>query len=145
MRFCEYWAERRKTLKETIQTPDLARAEARLPRWMMLCGFVALIAILLCRQFTIATGFALGAGLGILNYYWLHEAVGALARGGQSRVPKLLVAKFLIRYPLAFGLVIFFFKTRWLPPMSILAGLFVPVAGGLIEAVIQLGDGLVSR
>jgi hypothetical protein len=130
---------------ETIQIPDLARAEARLPRWMVLCGVLALIVILVFRQVLIAAGFALGAALGILNYYWLHEAVGALAKAGESRVPKLLLAKFLIRYPLAFGLVIFFFKTRWLPPMAILAGLFVPVAGILIEAIVQIGDGLVSR
>ena len=130
---------------ETIQIPELARAEARLPRWMMLCGFLALIVILLYRQFTIALGFGLGAALGILNYYWLHEAVEMLAKAGQSRIPKLLVAKFLIRYPLAFGLVFLFLKIGWLPPMAILAGLFVPVAGVLIEAIVQLGDGLVSR
>jgi len=130
---------------ETIQLPDLTRAEARLPRWMVLCGFVALIVMLLFRQVLIAAGFALGAALGVLNYYWLHEAVGALAKAGQARVPKLLAAKFLIRYPLAFGLVVFFFKTGWLPPMSVLAGLFVPVAGILIEAIVQIGDGLVSR
>jgi len=129
----------------TFQIPELARAEARMPRWMMLCALMALTIILLCGQFTMAMGFALGAGLGILNYYWLHEAVGVLANAGQSRVPKLLVAKFLLRYPLAFGLVFFFFKTGWLPPMSILAGLFVPVVGLLIEAIIQLGNGLVSR
>jgi len=130
---------------ETIQTPELARAEARLPRWMMLCGLVALIVILACRQFSIAAGFVLGAALGILNYFWLHKAVEALAKAGQSRVPKSVVAKFLIRYPLAFGLLFFFFKTGWLPPMSILAGLFIPVAGVLIEAIVQLGGGLGSR
>ena len=129
----------------TFQITELARAEARMPRWMMLCALMALTIILLCGQFTMAMGFALGAGLGILNYYWLHEAVEALANAGQSRVPKLLVAKFLLRYPLAFGLVFFFFKTGWLPPMAILAGLFVPVVGLLIEAIIQLGNGLVSR
>ena len=99
----------------------------------------------MCGQLRIAVGFALGAALGILNYYWLHEAVEMLAKASQSRVPKLLVAKFLIRYPLAFALVFFFFKTGWLPPMAILAGLFVPVAGLLIEGIVQLGDGLVSR
>ena len=129
----------------TIQIPELARAEGRMPRWMILCALLALVIILLYGQFTMAMGFALGAGLGILNYYWLHEAVEALANAGQSRVPKLLVAKFLLRYPLAFGLVFFFFKTGWLPPMAILAGLFVPVVGLLIEAIIQLGNGLVSR
>ena len=130
---------------ETIQIPDLARAEARLPRWMVLCGVAALIVMLLYRQVMIAVGFSLGGALGILNYFWLREAVVALSNAGQTRIPKLLAAKFLLRYPLAFGLVIFFFKTRWLPPMAILAGLFVPVAGLLIEAIVQIGDGLVSR
>ncbi len=130
---------------QTIEIPDLARAEARLPRWMVLCGVVALIAMLLYRQVMIAAGFGLGAALGILNYYWLHEAVVAVSNAGQARIPRLLVAKFLIRYPLAFGVVIFFFKTRWLPPMAILAGLFVPVAGLLIEAIVQIGGGLASH
>jgi uncharacterized membrane protein YdcZ (DUF606 family) len=130
---------------EIIQAPELARAEARMPRWMMLCGLLTVFVILVCRQFAIAIGFALGAALGILNYYWLHEAVEALVKAGQSRIPKSVVAKFLIRYPVAFGLVLVFFKTRWLPPMAILGGLFVPVAGVLIEAIIQLGDGLRAR
>jgi hypothetical protein len=129
---------------EIIQASELARAEARLPRWMMLCGFLALTVILLCGQLRIAMGFALGAAMGILNYYWLHEAVEALMKAGQSRIPKSVVAKFLIRYPVAFGLVLVVFKTGWLPPVAILSGLFVPVAGVLIEAIIQLGEGLLS-
>jgi hypothetical protein len=128
----------------TIQIPEVARAEARMPRWMMLCGFLALIVILWCGQLRIAASFALGAGLGILNYYWLHEAVEAVVKAGQTRIPKSVMAKFLIRYPVAFGLVLVVFKTGWLPPMAILAGLFVPVAGVLIEAIIQLGEGLLS-
>jgi hypothetical protein len=111
---------------------------------MMLCGFLALTVILLCGQYRIAVGFAVGAALGILNYYWLHDAVEVLVKPGQSRIPRSVVAKFLIRYPVAFGLVLVFFKTGWLPPMAILGGLFVPVAGVLIEAIIQLGEGLLS-
>ena len=112
---------------------------------MVLCGVVALIVMLLYRQVMIAGGFSLGAALGILNYYWLHEAVVAVSNAGETRIPRLLVAKFLVRYPLAFGVVIFFFKTRWLPPMAIMAGLFVPVAGLLIEAIVQIGGGLGSH
>jgi len=132
-------------METEAQTRELARAEARMPRWMALCGCLALVAMALCRQFMFALGFALGAGLGMLNYYWLHDAVETLMRAGQSRIPKLVVAKFLVRYPLAFGLVIVFFKTGWLPPMAILAGLFVPLAGVLIEALIQLREGLASQ
>ena len=129
----------------TIRIPELERAEARMPRWMMLCGFLALTVILLCGQYKIALGFGLGAALGILNYYWLHDAVEALVKAGQSRIPRSVVAKFLIRYPIAFGLVLVFIKTGWLPPMAILGGLFVPVAGVLIEGIVQLADGLILR
>jgi hypothetical protein len=128
-----------------VEAPELARAEARMPRWMTLCGFLALVVILLCGQRRVAMGFALGAAMGILNYYWLHEAVETLVNAGQSRIPKRVVAKFLIRYPVAFGLTLVCFKTGWLPPMAILAGLSVQVAGVLIEAIIQLGGGLVSQ
>jgi hypothetical protein len=127
---------------ETIQGQDPGRAEARLPRWMMACAILALLVILLRGQVRFAAGFALGAALAILNYFWIHQAVEALMTAGQSRVPKLVVAKFLIRYPLAFAALWLFYRTGWLPMAAILAGLFVPVAGVLIEAFIQLWDGL---
>jgi hypothetical protein len=127
---------------ETIQIRELARAEARLPRWMMACAIAGLLATLLRGQVRFAAGFALGAALAILNYYWLHQAVVALMAAGQSRLPKRLVAKFLIRYPLAFAGVLAFYWTGWLPFTAILAGFFVPVAGVLIEAVLQLREGL---
>ena len=130
---------------ETIEIPDLARAEARLPRWMVLCGVVALIAMLLYRQVMIAARLWLGRRTGNLKLLLAARGGGGVSNAGQARIPRLLVAKFLIRYPLAFGVVIFFFKTRWLPPMAILAGLFVPVAGLLIEAIVQIGGGLASH
>lgn len=130
---------------ETIHAPDLARAEARMPRWMVLCSVGALAVMLLSARIKVAAGFALGAALGILNYYWLHEAVEALMNAGQARIPKSIIVKFLVRYPVAFGLVLVFYKTGWLPFMAVLGGLFVPAAGVLIEAVIQLGEGLFLR
>jgi hypothetical protein len=141
---------------------DLARAEQRLPRWMMGCATVGLLAALLRGQGRFSLGFALGAALAILNYYWLHAAVETLMGGGRgglappaeerfgppgpatarARIPKSAVAKFLLRYPLAFAAIFAFYRTGWLPFMAVLAGFFVPVAGVLLEAVIQLVEGL---
>jgi hypothetical protein len=157
---------------------DLARAEQRLPRWMMGCATAGLLTALLMGQGRFGFGFALGAALAILNYYWLHEAVETLMGGGRgglgppgsaekltaigsgglgppaeerlrppgpatvrAKVPKSAVAKFLLRYPLAFGAVFAFYRTGWLPFMAVLAGFFVPVAGVLVEAFIQLVEG----
>ncbi len=130
---------------QTMETEDLARAERRLPWWMAACAIAGLVAATTTGHLHYALGFSLGAGIAILSYRWLHETVDALMTSGQSHVPKRVVAKFLVRYPVAFGIVFVFYWTRWLPFMAVLAGLFVPVAGVLIEAVAQLREGLVPR
>jgi hypothetical protein len=49
-----------------------------------------------------------------------------------------VLARFVVRYPLAFASVYLFYRTGWLPFAAVLAGLFVPVGGVLIEALVQL-------
>ena len=126
----------------TIQTLEPVRVEARLPRWMMALALVGGLASLLTGHVQMAAGFVLGAALAILNYFWLHQVVVALMTAQESRPSKWVFAKFLIRYPLAFAGVWLFYRTGWLPFVAILAGLFVPLAGVLIEGVIQLAEGL---
>jgi hypothetical protein len=127
---------------EMTEAQDLARAEARLPRWMVACATLGVLTALLKEGARFAAGFALGAGLAIMAFCWLHRAVEALMSAGNSRVPKWVVGKFLMRYPLAFATVLIFYRTGWLPFMGILAGFFVPVAGAMIEGAVQLGEGL---
>ncbi|MBZ5671720.1 MAG: ATP synthase subunit I [Acidobacteriia bacterium] len=121
---------------------DLAQAEARLPRWMVGLACAVTMGILLFGHGRFGAGFALGSALAILNYFWLHQAVEALMSAGQARPAKRVLAKFFVRYPLAFVAVYLFYKTGWLPAAAILAGLFVPAGGVLIEAVVLLRDGL---
>lgn len=132
---------RAKTVEITAEGRELARAEARLPRWMLAAGGAGTLATLALGGARTAAGLALGASLAILNYFWLHEAIRVLFSMESPRVPKLVVAKFLVRYPLAVAGVYFFYRTGWLPITAILAGLFVPVAGVLIEAVVQISEG----
>lgn len=127
---------------EAIQASDLARAEARLPRWMMGSAAVVTVVLLAVGRARVAAGFAVGALVALLNYYWLHDAIQTVFNAGRARVPKLVVAKFVLRYPLVFAGVYCFYKTGWLPFAGILAGLFVPVAGVLVEAGWQIRKGL---
>jgi hypothetical protein len=122
---------------EVSQTMDLAKAEARLPRWMAGCGIAAAAFILAFGQVRLAAGFALGAFLAVLGYYWLHEVIETLMSAGQVRIPRRVIAKLLVRYPLMFGVVFLFYKTGWLPMTAILGGLFVPAAGVTIEGAVQ--------
>ena len=127
---------------ETTPATDLLRAEARLPRWMMALAAGGTVAALFTGRWSAAGGFALGAGLAILNYFWLHQAVETLTAAEQGRVPRRVIAKFALRYPLAFAGMYLFYRTGWLPFAAILAGFFVPVAGVLLESIIQVGEGL---
>jgi len=99
------------------------------------------LAIIVSGHVRIAAGFALGACLAILNFRWLHQAIANLFAEGRSRVPKRVVAKFALRYPLAFAALYLFYKTGWLPLTAIFAGLFVPVGGVLVEAIFQIREG----
>jgi len=124
---------------------DLARAEARLPRWMIAGAILGTIAILAIGHLRWALGFGLGATLAILNYYWLHDGITALFDAGTVRVPKRVVMKFALRYPLTFLGIYLFYKTGWLPFAGILAGMFVPVAGVILEAAAQITLSLARR
>jgi ATP synthase I chain len=128
---------------ETIPNPDqeLTRAEARLPRWMIACAVAGTVVAAVAGYFAFAAGFALGAALAILSFYWLHESIQKVFSSGQARLPKRVVVKLLLRYPLAFGAVYVFYRTGWLPFGAILAGFFVPMGGVLIEAVIRIREG----
>jgi hypothetical protein len=120
---------------------DLAQAETRLPRWMLGLAGAGTVGFLLCIHVRFAAGFAIGSGLAILSYLWLHQIVEALMSAGRKRPAKTLLAKILVRYPLVLASVYLFYKSGWLPFTAILAGLFVPVGGVLIEMLRLLRDG----
>lgn len=121
---------------------DLAQSEARLPRWMVLIAAAGTSGLFIMGRGTSGLGFAIGAFFGILNYYWLHESVEALASAGMIRPPTRVLVKFLVRYPLVIAALYLFYRTRWLPFMAIISGLFVPAGGVLVESPFLIREGL---
>jgi len=121
---------------------DLTQAEVRLPRWMLAVAAAGTLGILLSAHVLLGMGFAVGAGLGILNYLWLHQAVEAMMSGGQLRPSKSMFAKIVLRYPFAFGVVYLFYVTGWLPFQAVLAGLFAPLGGAMIASIALIREGL---
>jgi len=108
---------------------------------MIALALVGAVAALISGHARAASGFVLGSALAIVNYYWLHSAMTTLFDAGNARLAKRTAVKVALRYPLAFGVVYFFYRTELLPFGAVLGGFFVPVGGALIEAVLQLGKG----
>jgi len=85
-----------------------------------------------------AAAFSLGALVGILSYHWLHNGISRVLDDPSREVPRRLVTKVLLRYPLVLGLVVLVFWTGWLPTLGVVAGLFVPVGGILMALIVQI-------
>ena len=95
-----------------------------------------------------AAGLALGAALSWLNYRWLRQGVGALARVAAAqadaprvRVPKRIYVKFFGRVALLLVVVYVILSGSLLPGATVLAGLFAAVAAVMIELIYRLVRG----
>ena len=117
----------------------LEGAEARLPRWMGSLAGVSILVFLALGRAQMAGAFAVGAGISILGYHWLAQAVKAALNAGERTVPKRILLSLILRYPIAFGAVLIFYETHWLPFTGVLAGLFVPIAGTVVESLNLVG------
>ena len=110
-------------------------------RWPFLMGGLALVAgvvVLLHWGAAAALAFVLGAVLGTVNFHWLHRAIYGVLDDPAKKVPKKVVLKVLLRYPLMLALVGLVYWTGRLPALGIIAGLFVPVVGVLLALVAQI-------
>ncbi len=113
--------------------------ERRLLGWMIALGVAAPLAAVVIWRVKFAAGVATGAAIAILGYVWLLDALSAALAGEKARLTKGLVIKLVIRYPILLGALYLFYRTKWLPVEAVLAGLFVPLAGGVVECLYQAG------
>ncbi len=123
-----------------IRESLLDSAVTRLPRWMVGVSVAGMLAALTRGHARWALGFGVGSCVAILAYRWLHRAVAAALDVGSARPPGGTMTKLLIRYPLLFGVVAFVYFTGWLSVSAVIAGLFVPLAGVLIECVVLVAS-----
>jgi ATP synthase I chain len=115
-----------------------AEIERRILRWMLIVGALAVVGAALYFHVRIAAGVAAGAAISVLGYFWLMDVVAGALSSGRTRVTKGLVLKVVLRYPMLLGALYIFYRTKWLPMGAVLAGLFVPLAGGVAECLYQL-------
>jgi len=110
-------------------------AAARLPRWMGAVAGAGSLVALASRHPRWAAGFAAGSGAAILAYWWLQQVVATALDAGDGRPPRGTMIKFAMRYPLLIILLGVVYLTGSLSIRGVVAGLFVPLAGVLIECL----------
>jgi len=123
-----------------ISERRLDSAAQRLPRWMVGVSVAGMLAALMSGHARWALAFGAGSCVAILAYRWLHRAVAAALDASNGPVPSGTMTKLFIRYPLLLGVVAFFYWTGWLSLSAVISGLFVPLAGALIECLVLVGS-----
>jgi small-conductance mechanosensitive channel len=122
-----------------------AAAERRIEYFTLSIAAVATVIVAWFWGRAAAAGFAAGAILSWINYRWMKQGVGTLARlssaqAGTERaqVPASVYLKFLGRYALLIVAAYVILRNFKLPVASLLAGFFTVIAAVLVEMVGQL-------
>ncbi len=122
-----------------------AAAERRIEYFTLAIGAAAAIAAGIFWSAKAGAGIAAGAVLSWINYRWMKQGIGALARlstaqagAEKPRVPTSVYMKFLGRYALLIVAAYAILRGFSLPAASFIAGLFAVVAAVLVEMTGQL-------
>ncbi|MGH9405643.1 MAG: hypothetical protein ACRD3D_07405 [Terriglobia bacterium] len=129
-------------MPEIKQTETVGRIERRVLGWMIVAGGAATLAVGASIGVRFAAGLAAGAIIAVVGYAWLFAALGRALEGESARFSKGMAIKLIMRYPVLLGSLYLFYRTKWLPLDAVLAGLFVPLAGGVVECLYQGGAAL---
>jgi hypothetical protein len=122
-----------------------AGAYGRLARLMVAVTVATAPVLFVLLRWRFGVGFLLGAGVAILNFYWLKSVVSAFAdvvtqTGERSTAG--VVAKSLLRYGLLAIIVYGIFRGSGEVVHGFFAGLFVPVAAMVCEAAYEAWSAL---
>ncbi|HTP43558.1 MAG TPA: ATP synthase subunit I [Candidatus Acidoferrum sp.] len=122
-----------------------AAAERRIEYLTLALGSAAAIAVTLLWNWRAGAALACGAALSWINYRWMKQGVGTLARLSsaqagteKARVPPSVYLKFLGRYALLIVAAYAILRSFKLPAAALLAGLFAVIAAVLVEMIGQL-------
>jgi len=127
---------------QTAAESFYAGAIARIPRFMLAVAVLFSAAAWWRLGWRIALGFACGCAIAYLNFHWLEKVVSALAdratQSGYRQSSGGIVFRFLLRYFLMALAAYAIFSVSPASLYGLLAGLFLPVAGIVCEAVYEV-------
>jgi hypothetical protein len=138
-------------VQDEIQIADdfYARALERI-RWLMIVlGIAGLVTAWVLFGWRIGSGFALGAAVAFLNFYWLKKVVAGIAdltlQSGTPASGRSVIQRFLLRYFLMAAVAFVILTVSRESLYGLFAGLFLPVTAMLCEAVYEGYMALIDR
>jgi hypothetical protein len=121
-----------------------AGAQARIVRMMIVIACLLTIAIWIKAGHRFGLGFAVGCALAGVNFYWLTRAVNAFAdrvtqaeSEGKPASGGTGASRFVLRFGLLAIVAYVIFKSSLVSLSGLMAGLFLPVAAILLEAIYE--------
>jgi hypothetical protein len=123
---------------KSVNDDFYSRSLERIQTFMLVLGTAALITACIFFGWRIGLGFALGATIAYLNFYWLKKVVAGLAEltigSGTPASSRGVVHRFLLRYFLMAIIAFVILTVSRESLYGLFAGLFLPVAAILCEA-----------
>lgn len=126
---------------EAQPAPDdfYSRALQRIQKFMVVLGIAALVTSFAFFGWRIGLGFTLGSVIACLNFYWLKRAVAGLAEttsgiASGNKVARRFLLRFVLMAIIAFAILTVSRESLY----GLFAGLFLPAAAMLCEAVYEI-------
>lgn len=116
----------------------LAGAERRLGNLILLLTLAGIPIVAWQWGGGLALAFGLGGAVAYANYRWIVAVVDTLVRAQQARVPSGTYLKLFLPLVLLVAALYVIFSRSWLSLVGFLGGLFLLVAGVLVEGVYEL-------
>jgi len=123
-----------------------ARALDRTQKIMLVVGTAGLITAWAFFGWRIGMGFALGAAIAYLNFHWLTKVVAGISEltsGSGTVNSRRVVHRFVLRYVLMAVIAFVILSVSRESLYGLFAGLFLPAAAILCEAVYETYAALV--
>jgi len=117
-------------------------ALSRIRHFMLILGAAATGTVWVMLGWQVGLGVFVGSAIAYANFYWLKQAVTALAdrvtRTGRGQSGTMVALRFLLRYVLLALMAYVIFTTSPASLNGFLGGLFLAVAAILCEAAYEL-------
>ena len=120
--------------EDRLSFAEPAAVERRVWRSLFAVIVIAVIVSAMLADLKFTLGLALGGGLAVFNFKWLHGSLRAILSVGSAKTPPGTAMKFIFRWMVIAAIAYIAIGTGYFEGTAIVAGLFAPAIVAIIEA-----------